>query len=288
MYNNNMISHALTLELLRVTMLVYDYGAKYEVDSKETLETFVARVTESGDIDTLGISALQRRVLEDAAAQAPSGRVCKFISHPKTDLQVGITLSEHNKRICVVFRGSESKTDWYYDLSIMKCRLRDDIWVHSGFFKQLFEGGVYRDILTEVQRLVAEHPDYRVYVTGHSLGAALASLCGYELANDIENDVTVVSFASPRVGNWKWKAAFEGRPNLHHYRVTTQRDVVTAFPYFRYYHVGENIRLSDKAVKVFGANAARSWYEETFLSCWSSSEHMCDVYYRRLVENGWA
>jgi predicted lipase len=147
---------------------------------------------------------------------------------------------------------------------------------------------VYRDILTEVQRLVAEHPDYRVYVTGHSLGAALASLCGYELANDIENDVTVVSFASPRVGNWKWKAAFEGRPNLHHYRVTTQRDVVTAFPYFRYYHVGENIRLSDKAVKVFGANAARSWYEETFLSCWSSSEHMCDVYYRRLVENGWA
>jgi predicted lipase len=280
-----MITHGLAVELLRVTMLVYDYGAKYEVKTNETLETFVSRLKSSGGIDV--VSKLQKTVLDDAATQAPDGKVCKFISNAKTDVQAGITLSENNRRICVVFRGSESRTDWYYDLSISKCRLRDDIWVHSGFFKQLFDGGVYMEILEEVKRLVAENPDFEVYVTGHSLGAALSTLCGFELAHEIENPVTVVSFASPRVGNRKWKAAFDGKANLHHSRVSTQRDIVTAFPYFRYHHVGENIRLSDKAVKVFGADAVRSWYEETFLSCWSASDHMCDVYYRRLLQNEW-
>jgi len=282
-----MIPHCLAVELLRVTMLVYDYGAKYEVSADETLETFVARLKSSGDIDTLGVSDLQRNVLEDTASQAPSGKVCKFISNPTTDLQVGITLSESKKRICIVFRGSESRTDWYYDLSIMKCRLRDDIWVHSGFYKQLFGGGVYQEILAEVKRLVAEHPEFEIYVTGHSLGAALSTLCGFQLTDDIANNVSVVSFASPRVGGRKWKAAFDSKRSLQHYRVTTQRDVVTAFPYFSYHHVGENIRLSGKAVKVFAANAPRSWYEESFLSCWSSAEHMCDVYYSRLLQNEW-
>lgn len=282
-----MIPHNLAVELLRVTMLVYDYGAKYEVDTDETIETFVGRLQTSGDINSLGVSDLQKNILEDTAVQAPSGKVCKFISNPKTDLQVGITLSEHNKRICVVFRGSESRSDWYYDLSILKCRLRDNICVHSGFYKQLFDGGVYQDIVAQVKKLITEYPDFDIYTTGHSLGAALATLCGFQLAHEFENNVTVVSFASPRVGDLQWKRSFATKSNLHHYRVATKRDIVTAFPYFGYHHVGENIRLSDTAVKVFLSGTARGWYDETILSCWSASEHMCDVYYHRLVQNSW-
>ena len=44
------------------------------------------------------------------------GKIVEFINDPETDLQAAITLSETKKTITVVFRGSESRSDWFYDL----------------------------------------------------------------------------------------------------------------------------------------------------------------------------
>ena len=46
--------------------------------------------------------------------------------------------------------------------------------VHEGFYKA--EQGVYSTVYDEVSRLVNEYPSYQIVVTGHSLGAALATL----------------------------------------------------------------------------------------------------------------
>lgn len=285
---SNIISHDNVVELLRITMLVYNYGNVFTVeDENETIESFVNKIIKNETMDKIGLSHVRKSVLLDVAKNTPSGKVHTFISNIESDAQVGVTINNTDKRICVVFRGSESKKDWFYDLQINKHNLKDKIWVHSGFYRQLYENGVYDKILASVKQILNEHPDFSLYVTGHSLGAALATLCGFMFSQELKNQVTVVSFASPRVGDVEWKNAFEKQDNLVHYRVVNDRDIVTAFPIYNYYHVGKTIRLFENSYSIFVDNSKFSWYDFTLFQCWRIGDHDSDFYYKRLLQNKW-
>ena len=286
---SNIIPYTDVVELLRITMLVYNYGKTFTVDDEnETVETFVNKITTNGTMDTIGLSDARKSALLDVAKNTPSGKVHSFISDAETDVQVGVTVNEMDKRICIVFRGSESSKDWFYDLQIRKHNLKDDIWVHSGFYKQLHENGVYDKLLASVKQLFSEHPDFSLYITGHSLGAALATLCGFMLSQEFNNQITVVSFASPRVGNAEWKSAFDKQTNLTHYRITNGRDIVTAFPMYKYYHVGKTIRLYEESYSIITDYSMFHWYDFTLFQCWRPSDHDCDLYYNRLLKHKWS
>jgi len=288
MIASNIISHDNVVELLRITILVYNYGKTFTIeDENETIETFVNKLIKNGTTDKIGLSDTRKSILLDVAKNTPSGKVHTFISNAESDMQVGVTINKTDKRICVVFRGSESTKDWFYDLKIQKHNLKDNIWVHSGFYQQLYENGVYDKILTSVKQIVDEHPDFSLYVTGHSLGAALATLCGFMFSQEFKNQITVVSFASPRVGDAEWKNAFEKQHNLVHYRIANNRDIVTAFPMYNYHHVGKTIRLFENSYSIFVDNSKFSWYDFTLLQCWRIGDHNCDFYYKRLLQNKW-
>ena len=59
-----------------------------------------------------------------------------------------------------------------------------------------------------VKKLLEKHPTYQLYVTGHSLGGALATLYSYMLSSKIDQSITVMTFGSPRVGNYKFADSF--------------------------------------------------------------------------------
>jgi predicted lipase len=214
------------------------------------------------------------------------GTVELFISDPETDVQVGITKSDTNKRISVVFRGSESKSDWYYDLMIAKRNIGNNVWVHTGFYHQLHTNNVFETIVQKVNNLLEENPDYDVFVTGHSLGAALSTLFGYEYGITTDKKICVVSFASPRVGNFKFKQEFEERNNLCHYRVSNNRDIITATPMFKYYHCGKNICLYEDKFETNECDDI-SWWRYSIFYCWSVADHGVKLYYDRLIKNLW-
>jgi len=284
----NELSYATAIDLLRITLLVYNYGKEFSLaKNDDTVESFVDSLKKNGKFEQLSLNETRKKVLSDIAYNVPSGKLARFINDEKSDIQAGITVSENKRRICVVFRGSESKADWRYNLRIMKHKLSDNIKVHSGFYKQLTENNVYDTIVSEVKKILEMHPDFSIYITGHSLGGALSTLFGYMLSNEIDNQITVVSFASPRVGNYEWKQAFNAKSNLTHYRVTNNRDIVTAFPVYRYHHVGHNIRLFDDKYNLIERSVKRSWYEETIFTCWRVSEHDCEVYYNRFTSTEW-
>ena len=75
------------------------------------------------------------------------------------------------------------------------------------------------DIIGHVKYLYEKdvHKDYQLYVTGHSLGAALAAYLAYTLAgrNDIMDiipgPVTAITFAAPQMANPNCNNAFEVR-----------------------------------------------------------------------------
>jgi len=58
-----------------------------------------------------------------------------------------------------------------------------------------------------------QHPGYALFVTGHSLGAALATLFSFEAAASddprIRKPVTCVAVASPKVGDLAFRLAVE-------------------------------------------------------------------------------
>jgi hypothetical protein len=288
------VNHDIALDLLRITMLVYNYGKNLNIKEDTTIESFVSGIQSGGGINSLEMNDTRKEALSEVAKCVPNGKICRWISDDETDLQVGVTLSEGKKRISIVFRGSESRSDWYYDFMIVKKGLiingvtkSPSVNVHSGFLAQLMTNDVYATLLVTVKKLLDENPDYEICVTGHSLGGALSTLFGFMISHEIDNKVTVISFASPRVGDWQWKKAFESKSNLYHYRFTNIRDAITAVPMINYYHVGNNIRLKDDKFELFTLGAVRGWFDETLFTCWSASEHNVDLYYKRLTKNLW-
>jgi predicted lipase len=280
----SLIPHCEVCDFAKLTILVYEYGKSFTIDEDKTIEGFVSELNEDKPLIQ---NEFRLGIIKELSKSSPHGKVHKFYSVKSTDLQAGITLSETHKRISVIFRGSESKYDWYYDLSLFKIKLHDDVYVHGGFYKQLHNEEMFENIKNDLLELLKENPDYSIFITGHSLGAALSTLFGYELSREIKNDVTVVSFASPRVGNPAFRREFDKKTNLTHYRISNDRDIITAAPMINFQHVGTNISLSDNQYEVFYNYSYNTWWKFSLFHCWKVSDHYMDVYYNRLLKHKW-
>ena len=286
------VTHEDVMDLLCLTFLIYDYGKKIDYVPEDTLQKFIARssILESfANDETQDKLSPKMKALVHVKDNISDGIVKDFISDEDTDLQVGITVSEENKRINIIFRGSESTYDWLHDLNIFKTCIdsENNVYVHSGFHSQLTTNDNHLQLIDKVKSLIQKFPSYSVYSCGHSLGGALSTLFGYLLSKEIPNQVTVVSFASPRVGNFGWKEDFEKKANLTHYRITNRKDIVTAFPSILYYHVGEAIKIGMGESANFLGALSSSWWEYSIFYCYSPTDHFCSEYYKNLCECKW-
>ena len=58
------------------------------------------------------------------------------------------------------------------------------------------------NITAAVRKMHAEHPNAPLYAIGHSMGAALATICAMDVKFKVGlRDVRLYTFGSPRVGN---------------------------------------------------------------------------------------
>ncbi|OBZ74011.1 putative feruloyl esterase A [Grifola frondosa] len=104
-----------------------------------------------------------------------------------------------------------------------------DVQLHDGF--QDTQGRTADIVMSTVQSALSSTGFKRVLVTGHSLGAAIASLDAAMLRMALPSDVEVdsVVFGLPRVGNQPWADLMDKLlPNFTH--VTNQDDPVPNVP----------------------------------------------------------
>jgi hypothetical protein len=164
----------------------------------------------------------------------------------------------------IAFRGTEPKqaADVALDLTAWRTKLEKHGWpagwgsVHAGFHDGFLE--VEPILLAKVRELSGTK--VRLWVTGHSLGAALATLTVARLLRAREEGARIelgglYAFGSPRVGDREFTealaahAAEQGVPLV---RVRNENDAVTAIPgvTFGYTHVGTLLHLREGALLV--------------------------------------
>lgn len=104
--------------------------------------------------------------------------------------------------------------------------------------------------MAEVKRLTSAYPLYSVKTTGHSLGAALATLTQMDL---IKNGYSAVNynFGQPRVGDASF-SSFATSKTLGSFRVTHNKDTVPHVPFTNLgftHHCFEEFENSSGATK---------------------------------------
>lgn len=95
----------------------------------------------------------------------------------------------------IVFRGTDSTPNWLIDLEIMAVGTpQGDI--HEGFFYG------YQSLKSQIVDLIAENRPKHLWITGHSLGGALAVVCAYDLAENEQFPLTgIMTFGQPMIAD---------------------------------------------------------------------------------------
>ena len=162
----------------------------------------------------------------------------KIIYNKYYDVNGFIGISDINRAIYVIFRGSMTITNWLDDFDTLMTNYPycASCSVHAGFYYSA--QSVKDDVVYAVQALHKTYPNYEVIVGGHSLGAALATLTAVNLFhNDISN-LRHFSYGSPRLGNAA-AAAYISNLLPEIVRTTHYKDIVphNPFTHFGYVHV---------------------------------------------------
>jgi len=128
-----------------------------------------------------------------------------------------------NKFIALAFRGTESTSikDIKSDVKATKVTCDSGGMVHSGF-KQAYE-----EIAIDVQARLNQEDlkDKPLFITGHSLGGALATIASKKISH-IGGISACYTFGSPRVGDADWVSDIKTPV----YRLVNSADCVTMMP----------------------------------------------------------
>jgi predicted lipase len=175
--------------------------------------------------------------------------------YPLKDPTYAISIDEEKKRVLVVFRGAITRADWghSYDLGVARtpnpiaANYKDKKHIlkfHRGFYLYLFRRrkdtntSKYDEIAAKVEQYAKViGKDYKIVVTGHSLGAALGTLFSFYASLEERftrnAPVKLISFGCPYVGGYAFGDAFryqEQQRKIIYARFHNERDIITHGP----------------------------------------------------------
>ncbi|CAN9181149.1 unnamed protein product [Alternaria alternata] len=206
-----------------------------------------------------------------------------------TDVTGFVAVDHTNKLVVVAFRGSQTIDAWRtnLDFGTTKTDICPGCTAHSGFWQSWTDA---RDtVLPAVKQASAAFPSYKITVTGHSLGGAIATLAAASMRN-AGYTVALYNFGSPRIGGSKISSYITNQAGGN-YRVTHWNDPVPKLPLLTmgYVHISPeyyinkpnrqevsagDIKTYDGAMNLRGNMAwlimdieAHRWYFESVYTC---------------------
>jgi len=188
--------------------------------------------------DALVTVKLSKVVYNDSCARllrSEGFKNVKFID----DNGAQVVCATKDKNAYIAFRGTQPDklNDITADLKFWKdqSEASNKAQVHEGFQTEVDK--VQDDIEAWMKKIKYKSLYKKYILTGHSLGAAMATVFASRLGSDKVDGL--FTYGSPRVGGAKFQTLLDN--NIKHYRFVNNNDVVTRIPpsWAFYSHTGE-------------------------------------------------
>jgi hypothetical protein len=265
------------------------------------------------------LSFVMARQLAGAAAAAYRQST---VNDRRTNACANVTM-DSGGNIIVAFKGSSEPVDFLQDAKFEMTGLNwpdieAAVKVHTGFREDF--NAIKEESIKQVRQLLGQSMGSRgalpsntttrqsdnsfnpgVFITGHSLGGALAILCALEFCRELLPVSGVYTFGQPRVGNAAFANLFDatftpGGCNLKDitFRMVNQNDIVPRTPgwLLGYRHCGNEVFLPPGSVTNWELNPGLFWNACSdvigLCEAWREhrdvlvSEHFLSAYSRRM------
>ncbi|CAI8601910.1 unnamed protein product [Vicia faba] len=191
-------------------------------------------------------------------------KIC-FLDNGPTDTQVAVWRDSVRRRLVIAFRGTEQTAwkDFATDLMVIPAGLnperiggdfKQEVQVHRGFLSAY--DSVRTRIISLIELAIGYVDDnsefthkWQIYMTGHSLGGALAILLALELSsNQLAKrgavSITMYNFGSPRVGNKRFAKVYNKNVK-DSWRIVNHKDIIpTMGRFMSYCHINQPLFLA--------------------------------------------
>jgi hypothetical protein len=263
---DNMLTSSTEREFQELTDVFFDQGEKNE-GIKQKVGKSLSR-KEMVDAMRKDVEARNDKGLQFLSKLFKEGTISKLMAesharivwvndwYPMKDLTYAISVDALQKRVMVVFRGAITTQDWKSAFNMGFHSIRNPVKeeyegrkeilrVFSGLYTYLFrkrkDTGTtkYDEIANMVHKYGLERigPDYKLFVTGHSLGGALTHFFSFYASTDKRftknGPVKGIAFASPYIGGHSWADAFrnqERKKLLQLVQCRNSSDVIPRIP----------------------------------------------------------
>jgi hypothetical protein len=188
----------------------------------------------------------------------PNDIQCHFYRHDvRQGTKVLVVSNARKQYMAIVFTGTDDLRTFLADGDIVMKPFGPNTSeillpgrVHAGFDNNVFTKNRL-DITILEQISLHFQPGYRIFTTGHSLGAADAVLVATELVLRQNRTVTCINFGCPRIGNYELIRSMNDLENLSIWRFVLGWDLVPRLPSYPFQHVGHTIQMTRNETKVY-------------------------------------
>ncbi|KAI2510680.1 hypothetical protein MHU86_3791 [Fragilaria crotonensis] len=250
-----------------------------DVCSKDDLVRILKRAIAKRDSEGLDFLTkfFQEGTVTRMMAESRTELVWLHDWHVQKECTYAISVDREENAVVVIFRGATTYTDWERSIywSTMKAEnpIKDDypgknkyIKMHGGYHRYLFRQRKdtrttkYDEIASKVHDYGTQLGDnYRLVVTGHSLGGALTNIFAFYASLEerfTKNaPIQAVTFGCPRMAAYQFIDAIrhqEDTGKLQIARFHNEKDAITHLPPHvwqyskrgaKFYHVGLDVKL---------------------------------------------
>ena len=175
-----------------------------------------------------------------------------YIEFPDTNTECLIVGDE--EKIIIAFRGTENLDDWKTNINLAKAAWKVGM-VHSGFSRSI--NSVWPMATARLNSLRTNNQP--IWITGHSLGGALATLACGLLDDELPEEAIagVYTFGQPRVGDAIFAQTVNKRVKKRFFRAVNNNDIVPRVPSVKYQHAGNQLYFD--ALGTLHENVIISW-----------------------------
>ena len=153
-------------------------------------------------------------------------------------------LIEHEDYLCMTFRGTNEIVDWLDNVNAFST---SELFgkFHRGFWNSVQD--VWEPLDTHFRQL-QNHNKRPLFITGHSLGGAMATIAAARFIHEDKPFTSVYTFGQPRVMTRNTSRIFNAECRSRYFRFHNNNDIVTRVPsrLMGYSHIGSYLYITNE------------------------------------------